>query len=510
MYYLFSSPATYLMLLRLLFFMPAIAYLYIFGSGLMSGSLIRNFIEGGKFPTHWITVLEIIPAFSLYRGLYELSQYAIRASETGNPGMRWSDLSDRTNGMRNVLIIIVVEWLVLLPVAYYLDHAAAVGHRSSPLSVIKRLLRKNRSWKMRAVNEVADNDVHVEMEKLDIIKERETVDQVVQQQNSGYAVVCDDLKKVYYGKDGNPDKYAVRGLSLALPYGECLGILGPNGAGKSSFISMMIGFAKPTSGNAFVQDFSIHTDMENIYNSMGVCPQNDMLWEMLTGREHLQFYGRLKSLNGRALDLAVEESLRSVNLLLGGSADKQVGKYSGGMKRRLSVAISLIGDAKVVYMDEPSTGLDPASRKSLWSAVKQAKKDRAIILTTHSMEEAEALCDRLCIMVDGRLQCIGRPQELRARYGGYYVLTMTTSSEFEREVENLVLKLSPNARKVYHLSGTQKYELSKQEVRIADVFMAMENLKNRVEVQAWGLADTTMEDVFVKVATGAQSSDQLS
>ncbi|VAI77753.1 unnamed protein product [Triticum turgidum subsp. durum] len=465
----------------------AIAYLYIFGSGLMAGSLIRNFLEGGKFPRNWITVLEIIPAFSLYRGLYELSQYAIRASETGNPGMRWSDLNDRTNGMRDVLIIIIVEWLVLLPVAYYFDYAASVGNSSGLLSIIKRLLRKNPTWRRIAVNEVANNDVHVEMEKLDIIKE-----------------------KVYHGKDGNPDKYAVRGLSLALPYGECLGILGPNGAGKSSFISMMIGFSKPTSGNAFVQDFSIHTDMENVYNSMGVCPQNDMLWEMLTGREHLQFYGRLKSLSGSALDLAVEESLRSVNLLLGGAADKQVRKYSGGMKRRLSVAISLIGDAKVVYMDEPSTGLDPASRKSLWTAVKQAKQDRAIILTTHSMEEAEVLCDRLCIMVDGRLQCIGRPKELIARYGGYYVLTMTTSSEFEREVEDLALKLSQNARKVYHLSGTQKYELSKQEVRIADVFMAVENLKRRVEVQAWGLADTTMEDVFVKVATGAQSSDELS
>ncbi|VAI89555.1 hypothetical protein VPH35_130305 [Triticum aestivum] len=445
----------------------AIAYLYIFGSGLMAGSLIRNFLEGGKFPRHWITVLEIIPAFSLYRGLCGLSQYAIRASETGNPGMRWSDLNDHTNGMRDVMIIIIVEWLVLLPVAYYFDYAASVGNSSGLLSIIKCLLRKNTTWRRIAVNEVADNDVHVEMEKLDIIKERETVDQVLQQRNSGYAVVCDDLKKVYHGKDGNPDKYAVRGLSLALPYGECLGILGPNGAGKSSFISMMIGFSKPTSGNAFVQDFSIHTDMENIYNSMGVCPQIDMLWEMLTGREHLQFYGRLKSLTGSALDL-------------------------------------------VVYMDEPSTGLDPASRKSLWTAVKQAKQDRAIILTTHSMEEAEVLCDRLCIMVDGRLQCIGRPKELIARYGGYYVLTMTTSSEFEREVEDLVLKLSPDARKVYHLSGTQKYELSKQQVRIADVFMAVENLKRRVEVQAWGLADTTMEDVFVKVATGAQSSDELS
>nr|XP_051202320.1 ABC transporter A family member 8-like [Lolium perenne] len=143
--------------------------------------------------------------------------------------------------------------------------------------------------------------------------------------------------------------------------------------------------------------------MENIYNNMGVCPQNDMLWEMLTGREHLQFYGRLKNLNGSSLDLAVEESLRSVNLLHGGAPDKQVRTYSGGMQRRLSVAISLIGDAKVVYMDEPSTGLDPASRKSLWCAVKQAKQDRAIILTSN-------------------LQHISN-RSLIARYGGYYVLS---------------------------------------------------------------------------------------
>ncbi|XP_058181102.1 uncharacterized protein LOC131299530 [Rhododendron vialii] len=109
--------------------------------------------------------------------------------------------------------------------------------------------------------------------------------------------------------------------------------------------------------------------MKRVYTSMGVCPQHDLLWETLTAREHLLFYGRLKNLKGPALHRAVEESLRSVNLLNGGVADKQAGKYSGGMKRRLSVAISLIGDPKVVYMDEPSTGLDPASRSELWKVV---------------------------------------------------------------------------------------------------------------------------------------------
>jgi ABC-type multidrug transport system ATPase subunit len=226
----------------------------------------------------------------------------------------------------------------------------------------------------------------------------------------------------------------------------------------------------------------------------------------LTGKEHLFFYGRLKNLKGAVLVKAVEDALKSVNLFHGGVGDKQVGKYSGGMKRRLSVAISLIGDPKVVFMDEPSTGLDPASRNNLWNVVKEAKRNRAIVLTTHSMEEAEVLCDRLGIFVDGDFQCLGNPKELKARYGGAYIFTMTTSPDQEQEVERLVHDLSPSANKIYHLSGTQKFELPKQEVKIAEVFRAVEDAKKRFTVHAWGLVDTTLEDVFIKVAKGAKAS----
>ncbi|GJS66900.1 ABC transporter A family member 7-like protein [Tanacetum coccineum] len=338
----------------------------------------------------------------------------------------------------------------------------------------------------------------------------ERVERSLLEHDTRHAIVCDNLRKVYPGRDGNPEKFAVRGLSLALSKGECFGMLGPNGAGKSSFIHMMIGLVKPSSGTAYVRGLDIREDMDEIYANMGVCPQHDLLWERLTGREHLLFYGRLKNLRGIALIQAVEESLRSVNLLNGGLGDKQVGKYSGGMKRRLSVAISLIGDPTVVYMDEPSTGLDPTSRNNLWNVIKQAKENRAIFLTTHSMEEAEHLCDRLGIFVDGSLQCIGNPNELKSRYGGSYVLTMTTSSIHEADVEKLVKGLSPYASKIYQLSGTQKFELPKKAIKIADVFHAIEEAKSRFTVQAWGIVDTTLEDVFIKVAREAQPFDILS
>nr|DAD46477.1 TPA_asm: hypothetical protein HUJ06_016414 [Nelumbo nucifera] len=121
------------------------------------------------------------------------------------------------------------------------------------------------------------------------------------------------------------------------------------------------------------------------------------------------------------------------------------------------------------------------------------------------MEEAEFLCDRLGIFVDGSLQCLGNPKELKARYGGSYVFTMTTCSSEEEEVEKLVGHLCPSANKIYHISGTQKFEFPKQEIKIADVFRAVEDAKTRFTIHAWGLADTTLEDVFIKVAGEAQA-----
>ncbi|KAL7618451.1 hypothetical protein Lser_V15G00410 [Lactuca serriola] len=496
-----------------------VGYITVFATGILGGFFFQFFLQDTSLPRVWIVVMELYPGFSLYGGLYEFSQYAFTGNYMGTHGMRWGDLSDNNNGMGHVLIIMIVEWVVVFLIAYYIDQVltSGSGARKSPLFFLHNL-KSNPSKSFRnplssfrlPSLQMKGSKVYVELEKPDIVQEKERVELSLLKQDKSHAIVCDNLKKVYPGRDGNPEKIAVRGLSLALSTGECFGMLGPNGAGKTSFINMMIGLVKPSSGTAYVHGLDIRSDMDGIYANMGVCPQHDLLWETLTGREHLLFYGRLKNLKCTVLTQAVEESLRSVNLLNGGIADKQVRKYSGGMKRRLSVAISLIGDPKVVYMDEPSTGLDPASRKNLWNMVKRAKQNCAIILTTHSMEEAENLCDRLGIFVDGRLQCVGNPKELKGRYGGSYVFTMTTSSNHEADVENIVKGLSPYAKKIYNISGTQKFELPKEAIKIADVFRAVENAKSRFVVQAWGISDTTLEDVFIKVAREAQPFDVLS
>jgi len=238
---------------------------------------------------------------------------------------------------------------------------------------------------------------------------------------------------------------------------------------------------------------------------MGLCPQHDLLWETLTSREHLSFYGRLKGLEGKPLEQAVDKALKDVNLYEVG--DKQAGQYSGGMKRRLSVAISLIGDPKVVYMDEPSTGLDPSARQNLWRVIKEARVGRAIILTTHSMEEADELCSRLGIFVDGEMKVIGEPKELIRNYGHYIILTMTTSLETKAEATEFVKSLVPTARPTRDIEGTQRFELPTKDVQLDRIFAAMLDNKSRLQVVDWSVSNATLEDVFMQVASSAAAFD---
>ncbi|XP_062217620.1 ABC transporter A family member 8-like [Phragmites australis] len=482
-------------------------YLYVIGSGFLGEYFFRPFVEDLSLSRRWIILMEFFTPFSLYRIIYEFTPPPSIFNYSDFSGIQWGDLSDRENGMIDILIIMVLEWVTFLLLTFNLDEFGTLrsGVRKMAIVCRSRLDGSSQAAQEQTI-QLQEFKASVETGRADVLREREMVEQLLQESNSSYSLICNNIKKVYRGKDGNAEKFAVRGLSLSIQRGQCFGILGPNGAGKTSLISMLTGFTKPTSGTAYIDGMDIRLDMNKIYTRIGVCPQFDLLWETLTGREHLMFYGRLKKLRGATLAEATEQSLNSVRLLDGGVADKRVAEYSGGMKRRLSVAISLIGGPKVVYMDEPSSGLDPASRKALWNAVKSGKQNKAIILTTHSMEEAEALCDRIGIVANGTLQCLGSSNELKAKYGGTYVLAVTTAAGEEEEVEQLVRSISPAMNRTYRIAGTQKFEMPKQGVRISEVFQAMEDAKSRLNIIAWGLSDTTLEDVFIKVARESDTS----
>jgi len=213
-------------------------------------------------------------------------------------------------------------------------------------------------------------------------------------------LVLAGLKKDY-------DQFAaVKGISFYVEPNECFGLLGPNGAGKTSTFKMITGEHGISNGSAFINKFNVTTQHLQSIQQFGYCPQFDALLEQLTGRETLIMFSRLRGVPGNMID----KTVTTIITLLGIEkfADQKIFGYSGGTKRKLSVAIAMVGYPPVLILDEPSCGLDPGARRQLWNVIKCVQKaETAILLTSHSMEECAALCDRLAIMVHGNLKCIG-------------------------------------------------------------------------------------------------------
>ena len=204
---------------------------------------------------------------------------------------------------------------------------------------------------------------------------------------------------------------AVRGISFSVQQGEIFSLLGPNGAGKTTTISMLCCLLRPDSGEARVMDHSIHQDPVGVKSVLGVVPQEIALYEDLTALENLIFWGKMYGLRGSTLKTRVDEVLEIIGLT--SRAKDRVGKYSGGMKRRVNIGIALLHKPQVIYMDEPTVGIDPQSRRNILENVSDLKdKGMTVLYTTHNMEEAQELSDHIAIMDHGVLIASGTHSEL--------------------------------------------------------------------------------------------------
>jgi ABC-2 type transport system ATP-binding protein len=220
-----------------------------------------------------------------------------------------------------------------------------------------------------------------------------------------YSIVIDHLVKKY------PDVTAVDDISLQVSKGELFGLLGPNGAGKTTTINILCGLIKPTSGSAKVGGSDVQKETAKVKELIGVCPQETAIYPYLTGAENVDLFGNLHTMNKETLKTRSRMLLEKMGLTE--EAKRKAEKYSGGMKRRLSLILALIHDPQIAFLDEPTVAMDPQSRHAVWDFVKELKKeDKTIILTTHYMEEAEELCDRVGIIDHGKLITLGSPEEL--------------------------------------------------------------------------------------------------
>ncbi len=233
------------------------------------------------------------------------------------------------------------------------------------------------------------------------------------------AIQCKNLTKRYEAK---PPVDAVRGLDLAVEQGECFGLLGPNGAGKTTTIEIIEGLLDATSGEVEVLGYCWGRNDDEIRQRIGISLQETRLSEKLSVRETLTLF---RSFYRRGVE--PEEVMARVSLEE--KAKSWVRNLSGGQKQRLAVACALVGDPELLFLDEPTTGLDPQSRRQLWEIIREFRqRGRTVLLTTHYMDEAERLCDRVAIVDQGRIIALGTPQELIATLGGDHVIEFTAGS----------------------------------------------------------------------------------
>uniref|UniRef100_A0A8B9IIP2 ATP binding cassette subfamily A member 4 n=1 Tax=Anser cygnoides TaxID=8845 RepID=A0A8B9IIP2_ANSCY len=304
-----------------------------------------------------------------------------------------------------------------------------------------------------------------------------------------------ELTKIYAGRH----KPAVDRLCVGIRPGECFGLLGVNGAGKTTTFRMLTGDTDVTSGDAVVAGNSVH-------QNMGYCPQFDALDDLLTGREHLYLYARLRGVP------VAEWGIQKLGLPM--YADQLAGTYSGGNKRKLSTAIALIGCSPLVLLDEPTTGMDPQSRRLLWDSIVSVLRDgRAVVLTSHSMEECEALCTRLAIMVKGTFKCLGTIQQLKYKFGDGYIVTLKIKApkaglppDPSRAEQFIRINFPGSLQREKHYNMLQ-YQICSSS--LAKIFRLIISNKENLHIEEYSVSQTTLDQVFVNFAKQQMEDEEI-
>ncbi|XP_077445156.1 phospholipid-transporting ATPase ABCA1 isoform X1 [Stigmatopora argus] len=423
-------------------------------------------------------VLLVFPHFCLGRGLIDMAKNQAMANLFSNFGEdRFKDpLSWEMTG-RNLL---------------------AMALQGALMFAVTLLIQYNFFCKRRLISAISSS---AEEEDVDVARERERV-------YAGKArddlLRLHDLTKAYPGKR-TP---AVDRLCVGVPAAECFGLLGINGAGKTTTFKMLTGDVPLSAGEAFLDGFSVRTQLREAHRRMGYCPQFDAIDALLTGREHLELYARLRGVPETHLATVTERGIRKLGLVK--YASKPAGTYSGGNKRKLSTAIALTGCPRVVFLDEPTTGMDPEARRFLWDCVlSMVKEGRSVILTSHSMEECEALCTRMAIMVDGRFKCLGSIQHLKSRFGEGYTVTIRVGGRPPdlNPVRDFVGKTFPGSILKEEHHNTLRYQLPAGKGALARIFQRLAEKRRQLGVEDYSVAQTTLDQVFVNFASRQQGED---
>lgn len=290
--------------------------------------------------------------------------------------------------------------------------------------------------------------------------------------NTDAIITVENLVKRYNGHT------AVDGVSFEINRGEIFGLLGPNGAGKSTIISILCCLLEPTLGSVVIDGSDIRKNANNIKKIIGVVPQEISLYHTLTARENLVFYGKIYGLSGRALKTRVEALLDMVGLTE--RADDLLEGYSGGMKRRINIAAALLHEPRILYLDEPTTGVDPQSRRRIYDTIQDLNRQgMTVLLTTHQMEDAEKLCHRIAIVDKGKLIALDTQKGLLELVGESDLIHVQATEISPDPVE--LIKRMPDVQKVSLDEGNITIQLVRGRESLAGIIDILTSSGTRVE-----------------------------
>ncbi|XP_072383028.1 cholesterol transporter ABCA5-like [Diabrotica undecimpunctata] len=414
------------------------------------------------------------------------------------------------------IIVLFVTLIIQIPVLFLLMVILDVKKNGGQ---ILDIFRSKKTFE-NIVEDTRDVGVH---EDQDVKNEKRRVNNLIRDsQNNRSVITVENLHKVYQkgvksgicSRSAESLKVAIKSISLAVDSAEVFGLLGHNGAGKTTAMKIITAEEAPTRGRVQIVGRNITSSANAAFQYLGYCPQHDAQWKNITVKEHLELYSRIRGIPKNEIKRTVD--LYLTGLQINEHKDKQAEKCSGGTRRKLSYAMAMIGNPKIVLLDEPSTGMDPQSKRFLWDTVLASfRGSRGAILTTHSMEEADALCSRIGIMVNGELRCLGSSQHLKNLYGAGYNLEVklatqqgTDLNQKLKELENYVFSLFPNAVLQETFGDRLIFSVPQQSVpSLANCFRSLEDAKCRLNIEEYSFSQTTLEQVFLKFAQEGEHED---
>uniref|UniRef100_A0A8C0I890 ABC transporter domain-containing protein n=1 Tax=Bubo bubo TaxID=30461 RepID=A0A8C0I890_BUBBB len=316
------------------------------------------------------------------------------------------------------------------------------------------------------------------------------------------AIRLTNIKKAYKKKDKKTE--ALRGLSLNIYEGQITALLGHSGAGKTTLLNVLSGLTLPSEGSATIYNYKLSEigDREEIREMIGICPQLNIHFEVLTVKENLKTFAEIKGIKSKDVEQEVQNILELLDI--SNIQDTQAEKLSGGQKRKLSIGIAMLGKPQVLFLDEPTAGLDPLSRHQVWSLLKEHRAGRVILFSTQFMDEADILADRKAFISHGRLKCVGSSLFLKKKWGiGYHLRYLLHESCDLENVTSVVKQYIPNVIFSGHSQYELRYKLPLENVtKFPDLFSGLDSCSDQGIIN-YGVSMTTLEDVFLRLEEAA-------